>query len=69
MSFAVTEDIASELLEVESEIALSATLARASRRLGFDHYALSLDSRSGKMQSPGVLLHDYPDEWAKVYVA
>ncbi|WP_310531301.1 LuxR family transcriptional regulator [Novosphingobium sp.] len=69
MSFAVTEDIASELLEVESEIALNATLARASRRLGFDHYALSLDSRSGKTQSPGVLLHDYPDEWAKVYVA
>ncbi len=69
MSFAVTEEIALELLETESERALSAALARASRRLGFDHYALSLDPRSAKAQSSGVLLHDYPDEWAKVYVA
>ena len=69
MSLIIAEEIASEIQEVQSEIALSATMARASRRLGFDHYALSLDARTCGTSSPGLLLHDYPDEWAKVYVA
>ena len=62
------EEFACELVEVRSDRDLNHSLARACRRLGFDHFALSLELRSGAEPSPGLLLHDYPDEWAKVYV-
>lgn len=68
MSLLIAEEIASELLEVQSAVSLSAVLARGTRRLGFDHYALSLDPRSTDARAAGLLIHDYPDEWAKVYV-
>lgn len=69
MSLNIAEDIAAELIEVKTEGALGASLSRASRRMGFDHYALSLDARSCDKTASGLLVHDYPDEWAKVYVA
>ncbi|MEJ6010781.1 LuxR family transcriptional regulator [Novosphingobium aquae] len=69
MSLNIAEEIASELVESDTEYALGAVLARASRRLGFDHYALSLEMGSPRHDDPGVLIHDYPEEWAKIYVA
>src|SRR3546814_6874433 len=63
------EEFATELINVQSDTELSGALAEVSRRLGFDHFALSLELRSGSREAPGLLLHDYPDEWAKVYVA
>ncbi|WP_454597769.1 LuxR family transcriptional regulator [Qipengyuania sp. SM2507] len=63
------EEFATELINVQSDTELSEALAEVSRRLGFDHFALSLELRSGSREAPGLLLHDYPDEWAKVYVA
>lgn len=61
-------EFASELTEVESNAELDEALRLLSRRLGFDHFALSLEFRSSVTRSGGLLLHDYPDEWAKVYV-
>lgn len=61
-------DFASELTEVESSAQLDDALRLFSRRLGFDHFALSLEFRSGATGSGGLLLHDYPEEWARVYV-
>ncbi|WP_341713065.1 LuxR family transcriptional regulator [Erythrobacter sp.] len=46
---------------------LNAALSCAAVRLGFDHFALSLELRSQSRASPGLLLHDYPEEWASVY--
>ena len=63
------EEFASELVNVQSDKELDQALKQVSRRLGFDHFALSLELRSGSCEAPGLLLHDYPDEWAKVYVA
>ena len=63
------EEFATELINVQSDTELSGALAEVSQRLGFDHFALSLELRSGSREAPGLLLHDYPDEWAKVYVA
>ena len=54
--------------ELQSDKELDQALKQVSRRLGFDHFALSLELRSGSCEAPGLLLHDYPDEWAKVYV-
>ncbi|MDF1835852.1 MAG: LuxR family transcriptional regulator [Alteraurantiacibacter sp. bin_em_oilr2.035] len=62
------EEFASELIKVQSDKELDQALKQVSRRLGFDHFALSLELRSGSCEAPGLLLHDYPDEWAKVYV-
>lgn len=61
------EEFATELVNVQSDADLDDALGRVSRRLGFDHFALSLELRSGSRRHPGMLLHDYPLEWAKVY--
>lgn len=62
------EEFASELIDVRSAADLDRCLAQVTGRLGFDHFALSLELRSGSREAPGLLLHDYPEEWAKVYV-
>lgn len=62
------EEFASDLVNVQTDDDLSHTLAGASERLGFDHFALSLELRSGFRQAQGLLVHDYPEEWARVYV-
>ena len=67
MRLNLAEEISSEFIEIDTESALTSSLAKAARRLGFDHFALSLDPRPSA--GAGLLLHDYPDEWAKVYVA
>lgn len=65
----LAEQFASELINVRSDAELDGALGQVSRRLGFDHFALSLETRSASRDDPGLLLHDYPDGWAKVYVA
>lgn len=64
----VLEEISGDLLGADNELALTRTLQRACRRLGFDHFALSLESRSQIAADPLVLLHDYPDRWAQIYL-
>lgn len=61
-------EFASQLTQVESSAELDDALRLLSRQLGFDHFALSLEFRSSMTRSGGLLLHDYPEEWAKVYV-
>ena len=68
MCLNLVEEIASELREVESETRLGEAVQQASRRLGFDHFALNLEPRTQASNPPAFLLHDYPDEWAKVYI-
>src|SRR3546814_13706653 len=50
-----------------SDVCSSDLLARASMRLGFDHFALAYDRR-GNAEPASLLVHNYPDAWAKVYV-
>lgn len=68
MDLNLAEEFAEELLGIETNFGLKETLERVSRRLGFDHFALTLDTRASADAPPHVLLHDYPEEWAKVYV-
>lgn len=68
MYMQLAEEISSELLEVDTKSALNEVVGQASRRLGFDHFALALENRTHAADAPGLLLHDYPDEWAKVYI-
>ncbi len=63
----IAELFASELDNVASIAQLDELLAIFSRKLGFDHFALSLEVRSEFTSVEALLLHDYPEEWAKVY--
>lgn len=68
MHWSFVEEFAAELLEIESHVGLEETLKRACQCLGFDHFALTLEVRTRCENPPEVLLHDYPEEWAHVYV-
>lgn len=61
------DDLATDLAEAGSLEDLEHALARTSRQLGFDHFALSLELRSVECRAPSLLLHNYPREWARVY--
>jgi LuxR family quorum-sensing system transcriptional regulator CciR len=63
----LAEDLAADFAKVGSIQDLELALANMSRQLGFDHFALSLELRNGNCGSPSILIHDYPEEWAKVY--
>lgn len=69
MCFEVVEGFVGDLQEVSVEADLVSALTKAAQQLGFDHYALTLEWPSSLGTAPVVLLHDYPDEWAKVYVS
>lgn len=62
------EECASAFTQVATTSQLDSALRRFSRQLGFDHFALSLEFRATRAIAPGILLHDYPEEWARVYV-
>lgn len=68
MRISFAEEFATQLIEIDCPEDLRETLRQASRRLGFDHFALSLEARTSGAHEPEILLHDYPDEWAKVYI-
>jgi DNA-binding CsgD family transcriptional regulator len=69
MKLELAGEFAGELATVETAAELQAALNRTVKRLGFDHFALSLERRSTGTIGPVLLLHDYPEEWAKVYTA
>jgi DNA-binding CsgD family transcriptional regulator len=61
------QDLSGELVDAATEKALHDALGRVSRQMGFDHFALSFEARPCRDSSTSLLVHDYPDEWAKVY--
>lgn len=64
--FHLTEELAEEISGAGQEDQLFVALARAAGRMGFDHFALAFDRRGGEAAS--MLVHNYPDAWAKLYV-
>ncbi|MGQ3138384.1 MAG: LuxR family transcriptional regulator [Sphingopyxis solisilvae] len=64
--FHLTEELAQEISGAGQEDQLFAALAKASDRMGFDHFALAFDRRGG--ESASMLVHNYPDAWARLYV-
>jgi LuxR family transcriptional regulator, quorum-sensing system regulator CciR len=68
MRVSFAEEFAKELVQIETPERLEEALKRTSLFMGFDHYALSLEGRSATELRSEVLLHDYPDEWAKAYI-
>lgn len=68
MRLSFAEEFARELVEIETSTGLEEALKRTSRNLGFDHFALSLEMRTSIEKPPEILIHNYPDEWANVYI-
>ncbi|PLK25444.1 hypothetical protein C0V72_01965 [Porphyrobacter sp. TH134] len=67
MTFDLTQEFAAQFDDVRTDAALEALLGRAATQLGFDHFALSLQPRGAEPTAGELLLHDYPEEWARVY--
>lgn len=63
----MTEELAHEISDAAKEEHLYAALANAAERMGFDHFALAFDRRGGG-DAASMLVHNYPDAWASVYV-
>ncbi len=68
MEVRFAEEYEAEFTQVATTAQLNSTLGKFSRQLGFDHFALSLEFRASRAIAPGILLHDYPEEWARIYV-
>lgn len=68
MRLSYAEEFARELAAIETPAGLEQALKRTSRFLGFDHFALSLEACTSVEKPPEILIHDYPDAWAKVYI-
>lgn len=56
-----------EIGSAHGEDALFESLAKAARWMGFTHFALAYDRRSTG-PAASLLLHDYPDTWASLYL-
>jgi len=67
MDLGLAREFAAQLADVETSAELRSALKCIAGRLGFDHFALSLESRACKAGAPEFLLHNYPEEWARVY--
>lgn len=63
------EGLLQGILESSTESALHGAMVAARDTMGFHHFAVSYDLRTFEHEPATVLLHDYPAEWAKVYVS
>jgi len=63
------QEFGASLFDIETANELKDALKQASQRMGFDYFALSLEARTSDDADTEMLLHDYPDEWAKVYTS
>ena len=68
MRIILAEELVADISCANCETDLFTALDRAKRRMGFDHFALSYDRRPEAREGGAMLIHDYPDVWAKVYV-
>src|SRR3546814_6653442 len=61
------QKLASDIASSASEDQLYGAVSSTASRLGFDHFALAYDRR-GASGPASLLIHDYPDPWARLYV-
>lgn len=68
MSMAIVREFAPHFIEAASEDQLAACLAAVTSEIGFDHYAVSFEPLARKRRSTTALIHNYPRDWANLYV-
>jgi DNA-binding CsgD family transcriptional regulator len=68
MRLALVELLGDSILTTSSIDDLHEALGRATRDMGFDRFALALETGCGADSSTSLLVHDYPASWADVYI-
>ena len=68
MRLALVELLGDSILTTSSIDDLHEALARATRDMGFDRFALALEIGCAADSSTSLLVHDYPARWADVYI-
>ena len=68
MRLGLVEANGDTILKAASIDHLNEAMARVTRDMGFDHFALSLEIGCGADSSTSLLVHDYPASWADVYI-
>ncbi|MCY1669441.1 LuxR family transcriptional regulator [Novosphingobium sp. SL115] len=69
MPLTLVREYAPHLIDARSSALLSDCLSHVARELGFDHFALTYEPRIRFEQRQSILMHNYPAEWAEVYVS
>ncbi len=69
MRIILAEDLIADVSSASSEQDLFHALEKVTRRMGFDHFALAYHQRPTGDETHAMLVHDYPDVWAKIYVS
>jgi DNA-binding CsgD family transcriptional regulator len=68
MRLNLIDELVPDISAVETNTQLSESMARATRQMGFDHFALSYESHTLSTTETSILVHDYPEPWAKTYI-
>jgi DNA-binding CsgD family transcriptional regulator len=68
MQISLAERLVSDVNSAACEDSLQQALADAAIAIGFDHFALAYDRHAYAADHANLLVHDYPDTWASVYV-
>lgn len=69
MRLQLLEELAVDITSPTTGEELERALMSARDRMGFDHFALSYDQWRNRSPINKLLLHDYPERWAQVYVS
>lgn len=68
MHLSLVGELVSEIASAVSEKSLHDALTKVSATLGFDYFALSYDKRAYGASYDALLIHDFPEAWAKIYI-
>lgn len=68
MPLSLVRKFAPYLIEAKTSASLSDCLSHITRELGFDHFAVAYEPRVRFEEHKPILMHNYPAEWAEVYV-
>lgn len=68
MHLSLVGELVAGISTAACEVSLHRALSIATSELGFDFFALSYDKRSCGSNHDALLIHDFPGDWAKIYM-
>jgi len=68
MRLNLADELIAGIAAATSDEALHAALSLATQRMGFDHFAVSCNRRPGRTGKHHLLIHNYPEVWARIYM-
>lgn len=68
MQLSLVSELVAEISTATCEVTLHRTLSAATNELGFDFFSLSYDRRSYGSSYDALLIHDFPEAWANIYM-